>query len=129
MNEKENKTNYKSILILFVVACALALIMGLAFRPLVSRAAEPEDSTLTDAQERLKDIQTFRESVEVSSSSDAVDKSPYLTNDVAPLPLQTNDLLLSIRNILVCMWFTIVFVWIYDRLKAIIFRLGGVKKQ
>lgn len=127
MNEKENKTNIKSILILFVVACALALIMGLVFRPLVSRAAEPEDATLTDARERLKDIQTFRESV--ATSSDAVDKSPYLTNDVAPLPLQTNDLLLSIRNILVCMWFTIVFVWIYDRLKVIIFRLGGVKKQ
>lgn len=129
MNEKKVKNDTKNIIIIFLVACFLALLMGLLCRPYVVKASAPEDATLTDAQEKLKDIQQFRSELDVASGSDAVDKSSYLTNDTSPLPLQTNDLLLSIRNILVCIWFTITFFWIYNRLKAVICRLSGVKKN
>lgn len=129
MNEKKVKNDTKNIIIIFLVACFVALLMGLFVRPYVVKASAPEDATLTDAQEKLKDIQQFRSDLDVASGSDAVDKSPYLTNDTSPLPLQTNDLLLSIRNILVCIWFTITFFWIYNRLKAVICRLSGVKKN
>lgn len=129
MNEKKNCNNYKSICYCVAAAVALAIILGLAFRPLVSHAAAPEDSTLTDANSRL---QGFRDAAAVASSDPVatdtdVDRSPYLTNDVTIM--QTNDYLLSIRNILVCIWFTIIIFWSYDRMKAIILRLGGFRKN
>lgn len=122
MHEIKDKVSFKSIIILFLVACSMAVVLGLCFRPLVSRAAA-DDATLTDAREQLPG---FRSAALVATSSD-VDKSPYLTNDVAIM--QTNDLLLSIRNILVCTWFTILLFWSYARLKAVIFRLGGFRKN
>lgn len=133
MYEKENKNNYKGIIFSVAFALALALILGFAFRPLVSKAASSEstteDATLTDANERL---QEFRDAANVASTSDIatstdVDRSPYLTNDVTLL--QTNDLLLSIRNLLICVWFTIFLIWAYDRMKAIILRLGGFRND
>lgn len=131
MYEKNKDQNFfKNIVILFIVACSVALLMGLLCRSLVVHAKESEDATLTDAKQKLSEIQQFREDLNVGTSTDAnVDKSPYLTNNTSPLPLQTNDLLLSIRNVLVCLWFTVVFIWFYEKMKAIIFRLGGVKKQ
>lgn len=123
MNEKKDKASFKSIIIMLLIASSMAVLLGLLCRPLVTRAAEPEDATLTDANARLEG---FRDAAVVATPSD-VDRSPYLTNDVHPL--QTNDLLLSIRNILVCIWLTITFIWFYDRMKAIIMRLGGFRKN
>lgn len=128
MHENKSKTDSKSIIIMFVAALFFAVFLGLLCRPLIPKAADHEDATLTDANERL---QEFRDAAQVATSGDAtptdVDRSPYLTNDVSLL--QTNDLLLSIRNILVCIWFTIFLLWGYDRMKAVIFRLGGFRND
>lgn len=101
----------RTLYIYFIVACLVAVIIGLALRPIVARAS---DATPSDP-------------VLVATDSDAVDTTPYLTHDSVPLSLM--DLVLSIRNLLVCIWGTIIFIWSYDRLKAIICRLGGVKKN
>lgn len=117
MYEKK-KINIRDTIILLFVACLVALIAGLSFRPLVSKASDQEHiATSSDTP------------VVVSTSSDAgsVDRSPYLTNDV--VLLQTNDLLLSIRNILVCIWGSMIVFWTYARMKAIICRLGGYNKN
>lgn len=109
MNEK-NKTDSRNIFILLVVGVVLSVLMGLAVRPLVPRAASPV-ATVSDA----------------TPTDPTVDSSPYLTNKSDPISFI--DLLLSIRNLLVCIWGTIIFIWSYSRLKAIICRLGGVKKN
>lgn len=132
MIEKKGYKNKFSLVFIFsVIAIIFSFVIGLCLRPLVVRASDlPEDATLTDAKEKLEELKDFRASLEVASDSDAkVDKSPYLTNDTSPLPMQTNDYLLSIRNVLVCIWGTIIFIWAYDRLKAIIFRLSGYRKE
>ena len=116
MNETKNKSYSKDLLFVVVVGIAIALVMGLLLRPAVRAHAAP--ATSTDA--------SITPGVPLSTSTD-VDRSPYLTND--SFPLQTNDYLLSIRNVLVCIWGTILFIWSYDRLKAIICRLGGTKKD
>ena len=124
MYEKSKKNNTRSCIIAIIFALTVAVLMGLFFRPILRSKASATftDATLSDAMERLPSL---RSGVDVASSTD-VDKSPYLTNNVTIL--QTNDLLLSIRNILVCIWFTILIIWAYEKLKAIIFRLGGFKK-
>lgn len=128
MHENKIKTDSKSIIIMFIAALFMAVFLGLLCRPLIPKAADYDDATLTDANERL---QEFREAAHVATSGDAtptdVDRSPYLTNDVSLL--QTNDLLLSIRNILVCIWFTLFLLWGYDRMKAVILRLGGFRND
>lgn len=130
MNEKKNESNYKSVWHCIIIAILLSLILGLAFRPLVSRAASPDDATLTDANDRLDEFreaaQNARSGSNVATNTD-VDKTPYLTND--SLVLQTDDLLLSIRNLLVCIWLTIFLLWGYDKLKAVILRLGGFRND
>ena len=111
MNEK-NKTDSRNIIILLVVGVVLSALIGLIVRPLVPKAAAPAPvATASDA----------------TPSDPTVDSSPYLTNKSDPISFM--DLLLSIRNILVCIWGTIIFIWSYSRLKAIICRLGGVKKN
>lgn len=123
MHVKKDKAISKSIIVMFLFVCAVAVFLGLSIRPLVSKAAAPEDATLTDAREQLSG---FQSAAQVATPSD-VDRSPYLTNDVTIL--QTNDLLLSIRNILVCIWWTIILIWTYDRMKAIICRVSGGRKH
>lgn len=111
MNEK-NKTDSRNIIILLVVGVFLSALMGLIVRPLVPKAVAPAPvATVSDA----------------TPMDSTVDSSPYLTNKSDPISFM--DLLLSIRNILVCIWGTIIFIWSYSRLKAIICRLGGVKKN
>lgn len=126
MHAHKNEINYKSLLVLFLLGIAMAVCLGLFLRPIVSHAEDLQDATLTDAQERLEGFRTYADSVQNATPTDP-DKHPYLTNDVALM--QTNDLLLSIRNILVCIWFTILLLWSYDRLKATIMRLGGFRKN
>lgn len=118
MNETKNKNGSKDLLFVVVVGIAVALVMGLLLRPAVKAHAAAAPATSTDA--------SISPGVPLSTSTD-VDRHPYMTND--SLPLQTNDYLLSIRNILVCIWGTILFIWSYDRMKAIICRLGGTKKD
>lgn len=112
LDESKNYSSTKTIIIMFVGGCLFAALMGFLFRPLVSRAADPA---------------TPSDSVVVATDSDAVDTTPYLTYDSDPTTFM--DLLLSVRNVLVCIWGTMIFFWSYDRLKAIICRLGGVKKN
>lgn len=121
MYEKKTSFNFSRIYIAVFIAVSVAFLVGFLLRPVVASAASPSDATLTDAQELLPTFAPF-----TASSSDA-DYHTYLTYETDVLN-QVN-LLLSIRNLLVCIWFTIVFIWSYDRLKAIIFRLGGYKKS
>ena len=81
MYVKKDKANSKSIIIMFLIVCAVAVFLGLSVRPLVSKAASSEDATLTDARDRLPG---FQSSAFVATPSD-VDRSPYLTNEVFEL--------------------------------------------
>ena len=109
---KSNKISVKGLCICVVIACFVSLLLGLLVRPLVCHAQEiySYNATNTDANELVM----------VATSTD-VDTSGYLTNDT----MSQTDILLSIRNILVCIWGSLVIAWAYSRMKTIIFRLAG----
>lgn len=111
INEKKDCSSAKTVIIFLVGGIVFAALMGFLCRPLVAAAAPAPVATVSDA----------------TPTDPTVDISPYLTNKSDPISFM--DLLLSIRNILVCIWGTIIFIWSYSRLKAIICRLGGVKKN
>lgn len=114
MYEYKNKNNYKNLCFVVATALLVCVILGLFCRKYVVHGAELDTAEITTTEE-------------IATNTD-VDKTPYMTNDTAPLPLQTNDYLLSIRNVLVGIWGTIVLIWVYEKMRTIIFRLGGVKK-
>lgn len=109
MYEKENKINFKNLCIVFITALLLSLIFALLCR------------NITHAQELGTMEQTTEVTTEVILIATDTDTHNYLTfNSTSEI-----GLLLSIRNILVCIWGSLIIAFVYLRMKAIILRLSG----
>lgn len=113
MYEKENKINIKNLLVVFLIAVVTSFILALFCRSIV-HAEELETTEV--ATEVTTEVTT-----EIIIVATDTDSTPYLTfNTTTEI-----GLLLSIRNILVCIWGSLVIGFAYYRFKAIIFRLSG----
>lgn len=114
MEKNKNFDRSIIVIVLFMVLFSVVLAYILKYTVLESLAADfiTEEDVLISSSDP-----TTQEFIIVATSSDS-------TTD-----LNNNDVLISIRNCLFFISGLLLFFWIYDRLKSIIFRLGGVRKQ
>lgn len=113
MYEKENKINIKNLCIVFITALLFSLVFALLCRN-ITHAQELESTEHTTEQ-------ITEQTTEVILIATDTDTHNYLTfNSTSEI-----GLLLSIRNLLVCIWGSLVIGFAFYRFKAIIYRLSG----
>lgn len=113
MYEKENKINFKNLCVVFITALLFSLVFALFCKNIVhaQEVENPDQSTEV----------TTEVTTEVILIATDTDTHNYLTfNSTSEI-----GLLLSIRNLLVCIWGSLVIGFVFYRFKAIILRLSG----